>query len=370
MTIHMLVGMAMLSVLVGTAALAAQGAGTGPAPKEPAAAGSQPAAVPLKAVAGKRGILFGAAVVGRLLADPKSPYAQAVARECGIITPENDMKFHPLRPTPDTWEWSNADALVSFAGKHGIKVHGHTLVWHEQLPKWVTEAKRSPQQVRDLMLEHIQSVAGRYRGKIYAWDVVNEAMDKDGGFRSTYWKDALGEEYIDLAFRKAHEVDPKALLVYNDFDIEGPGKKADGVYNLIKGMKQRGVPINAVGFQCHLAVGQIPPIQDFRANIERFRDMGVEVWITELDLRIKIPATPEAVSRQAEEYARLIRMCVETGAVKSIQTWGLDDGHSWVPKFFEGYGDALLLDRNLQPKPAYWAVLKVLDAGSPGSNHP
>jgi endo-1,4-beta-xylanase len=314
----------------------------------------------LKDAAQKQGILFGVAAVGRLLAQNDSPYARAVARQCAIITPENDMKFEPLRPGPDAWHWTNADSLVAFAEAHGIKVHGHTLVWHEQLPKWVTETKRTPQECLDLMLGHIEAVAGRYRGRIYAWDVVNEAIEKDGTLRKTYWRDNVGEDYIDRAFRKAHEVDPKAKLVYNDYAMEGGGQKADAVYALVKGMKQRKVPIDAVGFQCHWEVGKHPPIEEIRANIKRFHDLGVEVWITELDLRVKAPATPEDLVRQADAYESLVGMFVETGAVRSIQTWGLDDGHSWIPHFSKGYGDALLLDSDLKPKPAYQAVCKAL----------
>ena len=321
---------------------------------------TQPEGTPLKVLAQERGVLFGVAAVGRLLAEPESPYARAVARECSVITPENDMKFGPLRPTADKWNWGPADSLVEFARRHGIKVHGHTLVWHEQVPKWATETKRTPRECRDLMLAHIEAVAGRYRGKIYAWDVVNEAIEKDGTLRKTYWKDNVGDDYIDLAFRKAHEIDPKAKLVYNDYAIEGAGRKADAAYDLVKGMKGRGVPIDAVGFQGHWEVGKQPAVEDIRANIKRFHDLGVEVWVTELDLRVKTPATAESLAKQADAYANLVRMFVETDAVRSIQTWGLDDGHSWVPHFFEGCGDALLLDKDFRPKPAYIAIQKAL----------
>lgn len=348
-------GMIILSGLVMSVAYCADGREI-----SSAAAHSQPATQSLKAAASQAGMEFGAAVVGRLLADPQSPYAQAVARECSIVTPENDMKFHPLRPTPDTWEWSDADTLVRYAQQHGIKVHGHTLVWHEQLPMWVTGTERSARDGRQLMLDHIEAVVGRWKGKIYAWDVVNEAVEKDGEFRKSYWMNTLGQEYIDLAFRKAHQVDPKALLIYNDFDIEGSGAKADAVYNLIKGMKQRGVPIDAVGLQSHLASGMMPPITKMRATVGRFHSLGIQVWITELDLRITLPATAAKVAQQAEDYGQLFGMSAASGAVKVIQTWGLYDGRSWVPKFFEGYGDALLLDRDLKPKPAYHAAIEQL----------
>jgi endo-1,4-beta-xylanase len=345
-------------LLTAAITLAAEGPATGAAATRSAA--SQPEGAPLKVLMERRGMLFGVAAVGRLLADPESPYAKAVARECSVITPENDMKFGPLRPAADKWNWGSADSLLAFAEKHGIKIHGHTLVWHEQVPKWVTETKRTPQECRDLMLAHIEAVAGRFRGRIYAWDVVNEAIEKDGTLRKTYWKDNVGPDYIDLAFRKAHEVDPKAKLVYNDYAMEGGGKKADAVYDLVKGMKARGVPIDAAGFQCHWEVGKYPALEDIRANIKRFHDLGLEVWVTELDLRVKAPAMAEDLARQAEAYASLVRMFVETGAVRSIQTWGLDDGHSWIPHSSPGYGDALLLDRDLRAKPAYFAIMKAL----------
>jgi endo-1,4-beta-xylanase len=354
---------AMLGVCVVSACLvwAGQGPQTRPAGTRTSAPGAGVPAVPLKALLQKRGMLFGVAAVGRLLADPRSSYAMAVARECSVITPENDMKFGPLRRTADTWNWTNADTLVAFAGRHGIMVHGHTLVWHNQLPKWVTETKRTPQDCRDLMLNHIEAVVGRYRGKVFAWDVVNEAIDKDGTLRKTYWKDKVGDDYIDLAFRKAHEVDPRAKLVYNDYDIEGAGPKADAVYDLVKGMKGRGVPIDAVGFQCHWEVGKYPPLEQIRTNVRRLADLGLEVWITELDLRVKTPSTPEDLALQADAYASLMRMFAQTRVVPSIQTWGLDDGHSWIPHFLPEYGDALLLDKDLRPKPAYLAVSRVFE---------
>ncbi len=357
MSVRMLAWASLLGALSAGLALAADAPATAPAVRSTA---SQPEGVPLKVLMERHEMLFGVAAVGRLLAEPESPYARAVARECSVITPENDMKFGPLRPGPDKWNWTNADNLVAFAAKHGIKVHGHTLVWHEQVPKWVTEASRSREECRDLMLAHIEAVVGRYRGRVYAWDVVNEAIEKDGTLRKTYWRDNVGEDYIDLAFRKAHEVDPKAKLVYNDYAMEGGGKKADAVYDLVKGMKQRGVPIDAVGFQCHWEVGKYPALGDIRANIKRFHDLGLEVWVTELDLRVKVPATQEDQARQADAYASLLKMFVETGAMRSIQTWGLDDGHSWIPHSSPGYGDALLLDRELRPKSAYHAVQEIL----------
>jgi endo-1,4-beta-xylanase len=344
-----------------------------PAGARPAAASRPVAPQPeakmtgLKDLAEKRGILFGVAAVGKLLADADSAYARTIARECNVITPENDMKFEPLRPGPDTWNWERADALVDFAARHGLKVHGHTLIWHMQLPDWLKDRNAAPEQCRDLLVEHIEAVAGRYRGKIYAWDVVNEAIADDAGWRSSFWYDALGEPYIDLAFRTAHKVDPHAKLIYNDYGIETVNKKSNAVYELVKGMKQRGVPIHGVGMQAHLRLDRCPEPDAVRANVERFRDLGLEVWITELDVRIKTPVTDHDLARQAECYGDLVRAWLD-GGVRAIQTWGLDDGHSWIPSWFDGSDQALLFDRHMQPKPAYFAVADALKAGGNGKD--
>ena len=179
-------------------------------------------------------------------------YADTLAREFNFITSENVMKWGPIQPEPDKWNFGPADALVEFAQKHDMKVKGHCLIWHEALPKWVN-AEMTPEQLREAVRKHIFALVGHYKGKVYAWDVVNEAVDDKEGLRKTLFLDKLGEGYIAEAFRLAHEADPDVMLIYNDYGGEGLGGKSDRIYELVKKLKADGVPIHGVGLQMHIS---------------------------------------------------------------------------------------------------------------------
>ncbi|MFB0523517.1 MAG: endo-1,4-beta-xylanase [Candidatus Bathyarchaeia archaeon] len=314
---------------------------------------------PLRSLAEARGILIGAAVgYGPLQAEPL--YAETLGREFNILVTENALKFEPLHPSPDRYTFQDADAIVSFAESNDMKVRGHTLVWHHQLPSWVTTGNFTREEWIGILRKHIIAVVKRYRGRVYAWDVVNEAIADDGSLRDTIWLRGIGPEYIDLAFGWAHEEDPQARLFYNDYGGEGLTQKSDAIYDLVKGLLERGVPIHGVGLQMHISLESSPKPQEVAANIDRLAGLGLEVHITEMDVRIKHPVTEEKLSAQARVYRDMFEVCLSAENCKAFVMWGFTDRHSWIPSFFEGYGSALIFDDSYALKPAYYALSRFL----------
>lgn len=315
---------------------------------------------PLRAAAESRHLMIGAAAdPNHIRQDPA--YAAALAREFSALTPENALKFGPLRPTQSTYNFADADFLVEFAQAHDMRVRGHTLVWHNQLPDWLTSGTFTRDQLIAILRDHIMTVVGRYRGRISTWDVVNEAVDERGAeLRQTVWSQGVGPDYIDMAFRFAHQADPAAKLFYNDYGGEDLGPKSDGIYNLVKDMKARGVPIDGVGLQSHFILGEVPPSADVDANIKRLSALGLQVQITELDIRTTLPADDAALRRQAGAYRDYLKVCLSNPSCTMFVTWGVTDRYSWIPQFYPGQGAALLFDDAAQPKPAYFALLDAL----------
>jgi endo-1,4-beta-xylanase len=313
----------------------------------------------LRSAAAARGIYIGSAVASRLLQQPE--YASVVAREFNQLQPENETKMRFVHPARDRFDFSGGDAIAAFAAAHGMKMRGHVLVWHEAVPDWVTKGGFTPDQLRDILRQHITTEVSHFAGKVYAWDVVNEAVEKDGSMRHSVWSDI--PDYIADAFRTAHAADPAALLFYNDYDTEGRNAKSDAVYALAQKLLHDGVPINGVGFQCHLTRKGISK-QDFMANLARFTALGLQVQITELDVRVPLDngaPKPEDLERQARVYADVAGACVATPHCTAIQTWGFTDRYSWVPYVFKGTGAALPFDADYRPKPAYTALLRALE---------
>jgi endo-1,4-beta-xylanase len=307
------------------------------------------------------GIQFGAAVaVDPLLNDAR--YAETLAREFSLLTPENAMKFGPLRPNRETFAFDRANALVAFARQHGMAMRGHTLVWHNQLPGWVSGGGWDRAQLLEVMREHIATVVGHYRGQVWAWDVVNEAIDDGGALRDTIWSRTIGPEYVAQAFRWAHEADPNARLFYNDYGGEGLGAKSDAIYALMRDLVGRGVPIHGVGLQMHTSVEAPPDPQAVAANMARLADLGLEVHITEMDVRIQEPVTPEKLEAQAQVYADMLQVCLSASNCTAFVLWGFTDCHSWIPNFFPGCRAGLIFDENYQPKPACSALEDVLSS--------
>jgi len=316
------------------------------------------AADTLRAYAAQQGKLIGVAVNNGLVREVE--YAEVLAREFNLLTTENAMKWSLIQPEQYRYDWAGADELVNFAIANGMKVRGHTLVWQQQMPDWLKYQDWSREELLTIMKEHITNVMGRYRGRVDIWDVVNEAIIQKDVIVTPFWSKLLGTDYIDLAFQMAHEADPDALLFYNDYNADDMGPKSNGVYALVKGMKERGIPIDGVGMQFHVELNHLPKLDEVSQNMKRLGELGLQVHITELDIRIKGSPTPELLEQQAQNYRDILNVCLNEPNCTAFIMWGMTDKYSWIPQTRQGYGSALIFDENYQPKPAYQALLDAL----------
>ena len=313
----------------------------------------------LRSAADGQKMSIGTAVKSRRLRED-SQYRETVAREFNSITAEYEMKFRFLQPEQGRFDFTASDELVNFASENDMSVRGHTLVWHIDVPGWIENGNWSRQELLDILETHIKTVVGRYKGQIPVWDVVNEAVGDDGKLRNSFWLQKIGPEYIELAFKWAHEADPNAKLLYNDYRIEEVNKKSNAVYQLVSDLKAKGVPIDGVGFQMHMSEEDPRNFDSVADNMQRLGELGLDVEFTEADVRIRQPATQAELNSQAEIYERIIQTCLDADNCDSVTLWGFTDRYSWVPGFFNGFGDALIFDENYQPKPAYDSILAEL----------
>ncbi|AEI12417.1 Endo-1,4-beta-xylanase [Cellulomonas gilvus ATCC 13127] len=316
-----------------------------------ALAGPAQAASTLGASAAERGgRYFGAAVAAGRLGDPT--YSAILDREFNSVTAENEMKWDATEPSPNSFSYGRGDQIVNRALSRGMKVRGHALLWHAQMPGWAQGLSGSA--LRSAALNHVTKVATYYRGKVYAWDVVNEAFADDGrGSRRDSSLQRTGNDWIEAAFRAARAADPNARLCYNDYNTDGVNAKSNAVYAMVRDFKARGVPIDCVGFQAHLGTS-LPG--DFQANLQRFADLGVDVQLTELDI--------QQGGNQAAMYGAVTRACLAVARCTGITVWGIRDTDSWRTG-----ANPLLFDGNGNKKPAYTAVLDALNSGggNPGT---
>jgi endo-1,4-beta-xylanase len=312
----------------------------------------------LRAAAQEHDLLVGAAVALHYLRDDPE-YAAVAKREFNVIVAENEFKWESFRPDVSSFEFSKLDAMVEFAESNCMKLRGHTLVWHRQNPAWLTSSTWTRARAIEIMRDHISTVVGRYKGRVFSWDVVNEAIDETGRLRPTLWLDAIGPDYIKLAFYYAHRADPDARLYLNDYGIEGLNIKSNGAYEVFRDLLAKNVPIHGVGWQSHVSNG-FRITKDHQINARRLAALGLEISVTELDVRIRLPSTPEELAQQALAYGDMVRFCLAEKNCKALLTWGITDKHSWIPDWFPGEGDALPFDRNFQPKPAYTAMMRAL----------
>ena len=319
---------------------------------------------------------IGVAVSPRSL---KTDEAKLILQQFGSITPENAMKMGPLHPKENEYYWKDADSIAAFAQKNNLKMRGHTLCWHNQTPAWLFKDSTGQQVSKALLLqrlkEHITTVVKRYKGTIYAWDVVNEAIsDKQGEWlRNSVWLQICGEEYITKAFQYAHEADPDALLFYNDYNEISPVKR-EKIYRLVKKLKDDGVPIHGIGLQAHWAVNE-PTRNQLDSTIKRFAELGLKIQITELDISVYLKEhdaraakreDTDTVFTQAKEQQQLqvYKMCFEVFRkyrqhISAVTFWNISDKNSWLDNFpVKGRKDyPLLFDKNLKPKKAFWEVV-------------
>jgi endo-1,4-beta-xylanase len=315
---------------------------------------------PLREYPAAQQMVFGSAARAELLGDPT--YATTLSREFGALVPENELKWSRLRPNWAQFNFGPVDELVNFARSHNMRVRGVPLVWNEQNPAWLTETTYTRAQLRSILKFHISNVVGRYRGRISQWDVVNEPFAEDGTLRANPFR-RLGTRYMDEAFTLAAAADPSAKLFLNERRIETPGPKADAVFNAVASMRSRGVPVHGVGLQMH-AVPNIPTSAQLAAQMARYASIGVEVAITEMDVRLLAPATPDKLEAQARAFRDALSVCRSAPNCNTFMMWGFTDRHSWVPQFYAGHGAATIHDANYGKKPAYHALNEFLRIAS------
>lgn len=354
----------------------------------PRAVQAQSSAPTLRSVYGND-FLIGVALNRDQVDGQASKAGEIAARQFSALTAENDMKWGSLHPEADRYDFAASDAYVEFAEKNKMAMIGHTLVWHSQTPGWVFQGKdggdASREELLERMKDHIRTVAGRYKGRIHGWDVVNEAIsDGPEGLRDSPWKRIIGDDYIDHAFRFAKEVDPAAELYYNDYGMVNREKRARTI-TMLKGLIKRGVPIDAVGMQGHYSL-KWPEIEEVDLAIREFAALGLKVMITELDVSVLpdkgeigvadisrveegdpklnpyVDGMPDEVQQQlADRYASLFEVFLRhRGKITRVTIWGLEDGQSWL-NYFPIRGRTnhpLLIDRQLRLKPAFFSVLK------------
>jgi endo-1,4-beta-xylanase len=370
---HLLVGALTLGALV----VAPAAALASPAPPADPNASQHSATVgrdTLRNLAAEAGIRIGVAVNTDLLAG-EGKYRNIVDTQYSSVTAENVMKWEALEPAPGVYDWSAAEALVANAQANDQVVRGHTLVWHNQLPTWLTTGDHSAEELRAILEDHVRTVAGHFAGDIQQWDVVNEIFEEDGTFRKTIWYQAYqelglpGEQYVADVFRWAHEADPDAQLFYNDYNLEFTRPKSDAAYAFVQELLADGVPIDGVGFQGHLDTQYGYP--DLQHNLQRFADLGLEVAMTEVDVRTFVtqkpngtytntPADPAEAAEQVDYWVRTLEACLAVEACRSFTVWGVSDASSWIPSTFAGQGAGLLYDTHDNPKPQYEALREVL----------
>lgn len=285
------------------------------------------------------------------------------------ITAENDMKFIEIQPSEGGVTFEKADQLAAFAKENGMKMRGHTLVWHNQTPEWVFEGA-DRETLLQRMKEHITAVMNRYKGTIFCWDVVNEAVTDEGPvlLRPTKWLEIIGEDYIEKAFEYAHEADPDALLFYNDYNESNPEKR-EKIYKLVKSLVDKGVPIHGVGLQAHWNLVN-PGLEDIRTAIERYASLGLKLHLTELDVSVfnfedkrtdLTEPTHEVLELQAERYCQVFQLLRQyRNHITSVTFWGAADDYTWLSDFpVRGRKNwPFLFDENHQPKESFWKVVQ------------
>lgn len=319
---------------------------------------------------------IGVAVTPR---DLRSEESKLILQQFNSLTAENAMKMGPIHPQENFYYWSAADSIVDFAERHKIKMRGHTLTWHQQTPRWlfrdtVTRSNVSKEVLLQRLKDHITTVVSRYKGRVYAWDVVNEVIADDSAtyFRKSPWSDITGEDFVAKAFEFAHAADPKAVLFYNDYNTENPVKRQK-IYNMLKKLLDAKVPIHGVGLQAHWSINN-PTRAELERSIQMFSSLGLQVQITELDVSVysgrqggqiiqgqaqreAAVFTPEMEQKQMEIYKMAFEVFRKyKKEVTGVTFWNISDRYSWLDN--RGRKNfPLLFDQNLKPKKAYWEVV-------------
>jgi endo-1,4-beta-xylanase len=289
--------------------------------------------------------------------------------EFGQTTPTNGLKWLFTEPEQGVFNFTEGEIVSSKAKKAGQYLRCHALVWHSQLAPWVETTEWTKESLRAAIVSHITKVAGHWKGKCYAWDVVNEALNEDGTYRESLFYNVLGEEYIKLAFSTAAEVDPSAKLYYNDYNLESPSKKTEGALRIVKMLKDAKIKIDGVGLQAHLVAESHPTLDQHIDAIKGFANAGVEVALTELDVRLQTPANTTNLAQQKESYKNVVGACVQVKGCIGVTIWDFYDPFSWVPYVFSGEGAALLWFEDFTKHPAYDGVVEALTNKTKAGGH-
>lgn len=312
----------------------------------------------LRELAEKHNLLVGGACEPYHLEDAE--FAKTFAENFNLITPENCMKMESIEPRQGEFDFVKGDKIVDFAEQNDMSVRGHTLVWHNQMPSWITSREDwTREELLDVMETHIKTVVGHYKGRVQIWDVVNEPLEITS-YRETLWYEVIGPEYIELALQWAHEADPDAKLYINDYFVEENNAKSTAMYNMVVDLLERGIPLDGVGLQFHINVDDPYDMTSVYTNVKRFVDLGIEVDFTEIDVRINGSVTEDDLQRQAKIYKDLYEMAAGTDGANTVTTWGLSDRYTWVLDQYEGYSSPLLFDISYNEKPALTEVKKAL----------
>lgn len=343
----------------------------------------------LRQAGAQRALLMGAAADADEFGEPdplvlEPLYASTLGAQYSMLEPENAMKWNPIHPAQNTYNFQPGDELVAFAQAHQMHVRGHNLCWDVYNPDWVNTlaATATPAVMSGVLQDHIETVVTHYKGQVFAWDVVNEAVSDTQTGTGTVLKDSIwynqpgigltGTGFIEQALRWAHAADPNALLFYNDYNIEDSGAKFNAVYAMIKDFVSRGVPINGVGIQMHIPESGYPSTAGLTQNIQQLTALGLQVQITEMDVRIPVDSNGVAsaadLQTQAQTYQRILTICLRNPGCTAFQTWGFTDKHSWIPASYPGFGAALPFDLNYQPKPALNSMIGALQTAPPVLN--
>jgi len=331
----------------------------------------------------------GTAISGNNMQESRREYLDLLAREFSAITMENNMKWGVVHPDEDTWNWEIPDKFVDFGEKNSMFILGHTLVWHSQMARNGFVDSDGNRLSRDVMLQrmqnHIRTLVGRYKGRVTAWDAVNEAVDEDKGWRQSLWFQIIGDDFMDYAFRYAHDADPEADLFYNDYNMHNPGKR-QFVVQWVEGALKRGIPISGIGMQGHVGLGY-PDITEFEKSIVAYGETGLQVHITEMDVDVLPQASrrtgaeisdnfqyaeelnpyvdglPEEIGKKlADRYVEFFKMFLRhRDVIKRVTFWATGDGESWKNNFpVRGRTNyPLMFDRNYERKACYKAVISL-----------
>ncbi|RSL73339.1 hypothetical protein CEP54_000310 [Fusarium duplospermum] len=331
---------------------------------------SSPVSAQLNSLAQAAGLqYFGTTVDNGYLSDEAYKALADDTEEFGQLVPENGQKWDSMEPSNGKFSYEKADVVPDLAKKNGQILRCHALTWHSQLPSWVSGGGFSKEELTTIIEAHISNVVGHYKGDCYAWDAVNEAIGDDGNWRDSVFYQTLGTDYFAISFNAARKADPDTKLYYNDYNLEGNGAKTERALELVKIVQDAGAPIDGVGFQGHLIVGQTPSRANLATVLKRFTALNVEVAYTELDIRhASVPASESALKTQGDDFANVVGSCLDVEGCVGVTIWGVSDKYSWIPNTFSGTGEALIYNDQYEKKPAWTSISSLLAAAATGSS--